>query len=174
MTQKVTLAGNIIVDNVKTVESWPERGMLSRVLRMERSLGGLVSNTAIYLKTLDPSVDVCAVGCVGSDEPGEFAVSTLSSRGIDVSRVRRVDGPTSFTDVMTLADTGERTFFNMHGADSQLVPDDIDPAKLDCDIFHFIDLIVFFTTVDTTHKKFIGTPCFEGDKTKIKSFLKHW
>ena len=132
----IAFVGSIIVDNVKTVESWPEKGMLSRVLRMERSLGGLVSNTAIYLKTLDPSVDVCAVGCVGSDEPGEFAVSTLSSRGIDVSRVRRVDGPTSFTDVMTLADTGERTFFNMHGADSMLRPEDVVSPIHGCSMVH--------------------------------------
>jgi sugar/nucleoside kinase (ribokinase family) len=34
-------------------------------------------------------------------------------------------------------ETGERTFFNMHGADSALVPDDIDAAKLNCGIFHF-------------------------------------
>jgi len=49
-----------------------------------------------------------------------------------------VDGiPTSFTDVMTLADTGERTFFNMHGADSRLVPEDVDPSALGgSSIFH--------------------------------------
>jgi sugar/nucleoside kinase (ribokinase family) len=37
---------------------------------------------------------------------------------------------------MTVAGTGERTFFNMHGADSALVPDDVDVAALGCDIFH--------------------------------------
>jgi sugar/nucleoside kinase (ribokinase family) len=124
-TDGIAFAGSIIVDNVKTVESWPERGMLSRILRTERSLGGLVPNTAIYLKTLDPSIPVSAIGCVGTDEPGKFALSTLSSHGIDVSRVRKIDCPTSFTDVMTLAKTGERTFFNMHGADSLLRPEDV-------------------------------------------------
>ena len=84
----IAFVGSIIVDNVKTVESWPERGMLSRVLRMERSLGGLVSNTAIYLKTLDPSVDVCAVGCVGSDEPGEFARRGEAAEIFDFGRRR--------------------------------------------------------------------------------------
>ena len=37
---------------------------------------------------------------------------------------------------MTVASTGERTFFNMHGADSSFVPEDVDPAALGCDIFH--------------------------------------
>ena len=133
---RIAFAGNIIVDSVKTVESWPERGMLARILKLTRGVGGSVPNTAIDLKTLDPSVSVSAIGCVGNDEPGEFAMSVMTSRGIDVSRVRRVDAPTSFTDVMTLAETGERTFFNMHGADSHLLPGDVDAANLDCDIFH--------------------------------------
>ena len=133
---RIAFAGNIIVDSVKTVESWPERGMLARILKLTRGVGGSVTNTAIDLKTLDPSVSVSAIGCVGNDEPGEFAMSVMTSRGIDVSRVRRADVPTSFTDVMTLAETGERTFFNMHGADSLLLPGDVDAANLDCDIFH--------------------------------------
>ena len=36
---------------------------------------------------------------------------------------------------MPVAGTGERTVFNMHGADSALVPDDVDVSALDCDIF---------------------------------------
>jgi len=132
----IAFAGSVIVDNVKTVESWPERGMLARITKMTRGIGGSVPNTAIDLKTLDPSVSVAAIGCVGRDEPGDFAASTLAAHGIDVARVRRVDAPTSFTDVMTLAETGERTFFNMHGADSLLQPGDVDAASLGCDIFH--------------------------------------
>ena len=38
---------------------------------------------------------------------------------------------------MTVESTGERTFFNMHGADSTLTPGDVDVSRLDCDIFHF-------------------------------------
>ncbi len=132
----IAFAGNILVDTVKTLESWPERGMLSRIVGMTRGVGGSVPNTAIDLKALDKSVHVSAIGCVGRDEPGEFATSVMSSRRIDVSGVRRVDAPTTFTDVMTLADTGERTFFNMHGADSLLSPDDVDVSGLDCGIFH--------------------------------------
>jgi len=89
------------------------------------------------LKALDPSVEVSALGKVGADDAGAFAVSVLESKGVDCSLVRRVDGvPTTFTDVMSVAGTGERTFFNMHGADSRLLPEDIDVAALDCDIFH--------------------------------------
>ena len=84
------------------------------------------------------NVGLVGVGAVGADENGDFVVRSLEAKGLDCSRVRRVEGvPTSFTDVMTVESTGERTFFNMHGADSAIVPEDIDVSGLDCDIFHF-------------------------------------
>ena len=131
MAERITLAGNILVDNVKTIAAWPEKGMLVPITAMKRAPGGAVPNSGIDLKVLDPSVEVAAVGKVGADDAGDFATAFMRERGLDVSGVQCVEGvPTSFTDVMTLAETGERTFFNMHGADSKLVPDDIDPAAL--------------------------------------------
>lgn len=137
MKERITLAGNIIVDNVKTVAAWPEKGMLVPILSMERAPGGAVSNSGVDLKQLDQSVEVAALGKVGNDDAGEFVTGFLKGRGLDVSGVKRVYGtPTSFTDVMTVAGTGERTFFNMHGADSDLAPEDVDPSTLGCSIFH--------------------------------------
>ena len=137
MAERVTLAGNIIVDNVKTITAWPEKGMLVPITGMKRAPGGAVPNSGIDLKTLDPSIEVAAVGKVGADDAGDFVTAFMADRGLDVSGVRKVEGvPTSFTDVMTLEETGERTFFNMHGADSTLTPDDIDPSTLGCSIFH--------------------------------------
>ena len=137
MGNRITFCGNILVDNVKTVASWPEKGMLVQILDVTRAVGGSVCNSGIDLKTLDPSVAVRALGKVGADDAGDFALSVLKAKGLDCSRVKRVDGvPTTFTDVMTVGGTGERTFFNMHGADSRLTPDDIDVSRLDCDIFH--------------------------------------
>ena len=133
---RIILAGNILVDNVKTVTAWPEKGMLVPITAMARAVGGSVCNTGVDLKTLDPSLSVGALGKVGRDDAGDFAVETLKRHGMDVSRIARADVPTSFTDVMTVAGTGERTFFNMHGADSALTPDDVDASSLDCDLFH--------------------------------------
>jgi len=134
---KITFAGNIIVDSVKTIPVWPEQGMLAPIQSVKKSVGGSVCNTGIDLKVLDPSVSVRALGKVGSDDAGEFALATLAAKGLDVSGIAKVaDVPTSFTDVMTVTSTGARTFFNMHGADSHLTPDDVDAAALDCDVFH--------------------------------------
>ena len=137
MSERVTLAGNIIVDNVKTIPDWPAKGMLVPITAMKRSPGGSVSNTGVDLKTLDPSVEVAAVGKVGADDAGDFVTGFLKEHGLDVSGVQRVEGvPTTFTDVMSIESTGERTFFNMHGADSTFVPDDVDPSALGCSLFH--------------------------------------
>ena len=134
--KSVSFCGNIIIDSIKEIPWWPEQGMLAPISSLRHALGGSVSNTSIDLKTLDPSVVVKAIGKVGTDGNGDLALAGLQKRGIDVSGVLRVDAPTTFTDVMAVTSSGQRTFFNMHGADSLLTPEDIDPAKLDCDIFH--------------------------------------
>ena len=138
MKNGIVFCGNIIVDQVKMISRWPDKGMLVPITSVTSAVGGSVSNTSVDLKTLDPSVTVKAVGKVGTDATGDFAVKFLMSKGVDCSGVMRTgERPTSFTDVMTVEGTGERTFFNLHGADSTLVPEDIDVATLDCEIFHF-------------------------------------
>ena len=135
---KIVFCGSIIADVIKTIPAWPDKGMLVPIKSVQRQIGGAVCNSGVDLKTIDPSVEVKAVGAVGDDDNGEFVLRYLGDRGLDISLVRRVKGvPTSFTDVMTVEPTGERTFFNMHGADSTLTPEDVDIARLDCDIFHF-------------------------------------
>lgn len=135
---RIVFAGSILTDNVKIISDWPEKGMLVQVKSLRRAVGGSVCNSGIDLKKLDPSLEVRALGKVGDDDAGDFVLATLEESGLDTSLVMREKGvPTSFTDVMTLESTGERTFFNMHGADSRLTPDEVDVAGLKADIFHF-------------------------------------
>ena len=138
MKNSIAFCGNILVDQVKMIPRWPDKGMLVPVSSVKRAVGGSVCNSGVDLKVLDPSVAVAALGKVGTDDNGDFAVRFLESKGLDCTGVLRTsERPTTFTDVMTVEPTGERTFFNMHGADSLLVPEDVDVAKLDCGIFHF-------------------------------------
>ena len=135
---KIAFCGSMLTDVIKMIPRWPDKGMLVPIGSVKRAVGGSVCNTAIDLKALDTAVEVKALGKVGTDENGDFTVKFLESRGVDCSLVSRTDArPTSFTDVMTVEPTGERTFFNLHGADSTLVPEDVDVSSLDCDIFHF-------------------------------------
>lgn len=134
--KKVAIAGTIILDVVKTIDVWPEQGMLVNIKDMSRAVGGCVCNTGIDLRSLSPDVAVSAYGRVGRDEYGEYVLSRMAEKGIDTSGVKLTDLPTSFTDVMTVADTGARTFFNMRGAVNEFTEDDIDIPALDCDLFH--------------------------------------
>jgi sugar/nucleoside kinase (ribokinase family) len=132
----ITIAGTIIVDTIKLIESYPQKGMLVNISSQKQSVGGCVPNTAIDLCTLG-GIPVSAVGRIGNDEAGVFVTSEMSGAGVDVSKVLVTDGQaTSYTDVMTVASTGERTFFNMRGANSLFCGDDIDLDALDCRIFH--------------------------------------
>ena len=134
---RVVLAGNILLDVVKQIDVWPEQGHLASIVGQQRACGGAVCNSGVFLKTLDPSFEVCACGKVGMDEYGDWLRAFLERKGLDVSRVRRTDAaPTSFTDVMSVVGTGERTFFHARGANALFTPDDIDPDALDCDLFH--------------------------------------
>lgn len=105
---KITVAGNMLADIVKVVEKYPDKGMLSTITSLSRAVGGCVPNTAIDLKTIDPSLSVNVLGRVGQDEYGDYILGELQRHGIDISGVRRSALPTSFSDVITIKSTGER------------------------------------------------------------------
>ena len=138
MSNGIALAGNIVADSVKIIDSYPQPGMLSSILSVSRATGGSVPNMAIDLKLMDPGQDVRAVGLVGDDENGAFTAQAMAGVGVDVSGVQAVPGAvTAFTDVMTVQSTGERTFFHARGANSLFAPQHIDfDALSGCSIFH--------------------------------------
>ncbi|MBO4298574.1 MAG: carbohydrate kinase family protein [Clostridia bacterium] len=136
MKYAIALAGNIVVDSIKYIAEYPGKLELTAIRRVERSLGGAVPNVGIDLAKLAPDMPLKAVGFVGEDDNGAYALSVLSRcPSIDLSDVKRA-GLNSFTDVMTVESTGERTFFTFKGADSLLNAETIPADRLDCDIFH--------------------------------------
>lgn len=136
MKHAIAIAGNIIVDSIKYIDSYPGKLELAAIRRIEKSVGGAVPNVGIDLARLDPSLPVKAIGFVGEDEDGHMALEALGRYpSIDLSDIRRA-GTTSFTDVMTIAATGERTFFTYKGADSLLTPRTLSAGDLECDILH--------------------------------------
>ena len=146
--KKVTIAGTILVDVIKYIDSYPEKGRLCRIGKVMRSVGGCVSNTGIVLKTLAPEeTEVRAMGRTGRDENGRFVLGVLQKYGIDISCVLQEEVlPTSFTDVMTLPN-GERTFFSAEGANAAFCEEDVCPETLDCDLFH-IGYLLLLETLD--------------------------
>ncbi len=113
----IAVAGTLVADNIKMIDSYPGKGMLADISRTDKGIGGCVSNTAAGVKLLDPSIPVKSIGLVGEDDNGRFLKERLSRLGIDTEGIRMTpDAVTSFSDVMTVEETGERTFFHDRGA----------------------------------------------------------
>lgn len=133
----ICIAGNILTDNVKMVGAYPEKGMLATITAETLGVGGCVPNTAIDIKKVDSSVDISVFGRVGNDYKGEYALSQMKNVGIDCDGVIISNtAPTSYSDVITVSGTGERTFFHNRGANAEFCPEDVDLSKLNCKILH--------------------------------------
>lgn len=173
MENGIAFVGNILVDIVKNIDHYPECGTLVNIRGLSMSVGGCVCNTGMDLATIDPSIPVRAVGMVGKDDYGTFALNKMAEKGIDVSGVQVSDCvPTSFTDVMNIP-SGERTFFHMRGANAEFDPKSVDLNALECDILHagYILLLDKFDEQDaefgTAMARFLHDAQEKGIKTSI-------
>ena len=169
----VTIAGNIIMDVVKSIGTYPEKGMLVNISDIDASVGGCAPNTAIDLAKIDRRVPISVIGKVGTDENGRFIVSKLQKHGINIGKICYTsEHPTSFCDVMSIP-SGERTFFYKSGANADFSPSDIDISSLSCDIFHigYILLLDKFDAEDaefgTVMARFLHDLQKAGIKTSI-------
>jgi sugar/nucleoside kinase (ribokinase family) len=124
----IAFAGNLIIDFIKYIDTYPEISRLATIKRMSKSVGGLVCNTGIAFSRLsEKKIPVKAYGRIGDDESGEYIKNVLKSEGVDVSNIKTTKGAaTSFTDVFTVESSGERTFFQNRGANALFSPDDIE------------------------------------------------
>ena len=169
----IAIAGNLIADIVKNIDTYPKKGMMAKVSDISYAVGGCVPNTAINLTKIDRSIPISVFGKAGTDEYGRYILSQLQQNGIDVGGIIMSDKtPTSFCDVMSMP-TGERTFFHKKGANAEFLPDDIDIDSLTCEIFHigYIFLLDKFDEDDveygTVMARFLKAVQEKGIKTSI-------
>ena len=170
----IAIAGNILTDCVKQIDFYPEKGMLSNIHSYAMAVGGCVPNTGIDLAKIDSQMKISALGRIGNDEGGRYVVGEMIKKGIDVSGiVTSTTAPTSFCDVITVASTGERTFFHHRGANAEFSPSDIQLLYLDCKMLHigYILLLDRFDEVDeeygTVMASFLSRVQAEGIETSI-------
>ena len=172
--QGITIAGSILTDNIKIIDAYPEKGMLSDISDVSNAVGGCVPNTIIDLARIDRSIPLCAVGRVGDDENGRYALLEMQKYGIDVKNVKITQSEsTGFSDVMTIAETGERTFFHHRGANRLFTPQDILPKNIKSRLLHigYILLLDAFDAADpeygTVMASFLASVREHGIKTSI-------
>ncbi len=138
MKKGIAVAGNLIVDIVKNIDSFPTEGLLANINQVGKSIGGCAGNTLCDLAKIDNSLSLSCFGKVGKDINGKYIIDMLSKHGIATEGVvLSSKRETSFTDVMLSKKSGERTFFHKRGANAEFTIDHIDFKSLDCDIMHF-------------------------------------
>lgn len=132
----IAVAGSVLVDKIKDIKAYPDKGELTQIKSVSRACGGLVPNVGIDLKKIDANLKVYACGKIGKDEEGDFVKTELAENGLDISGLKRDETEkTSFTDVMSIAG-GERTFFTYAGASALFGANDIDFDNMDAGMLH--------------------------------------
>lgn len=135
--QGVLAGGNWIIDHVKIIDHFPAQDTLANILSESDGSGGSPYNILIDLAKLGAGFPLEAAGLVGEDQDGKTIVTDCANHGIVTTALRHTPAaPTSYTDVMTVRDTGRRTFYHCRGANALLDESHFDLAASRARIFH--------------------------------------
>jgi sugar/nucleoside kinase (ribokinase family) len=112
----ILAAGNFIVDHVKVIDAFPEQDTLAHILEEFEANGGGPYNLLKDLAAMGVDYPLLACGVVGDDEKGRWILKDCAAHHINTDQLH-VSGvkPTSYTDAMTVRDSGRRTFFHQRG-----------------------------------------------------------
>jgi sugar/nucleoside kinase (ribokinase family) len=137
MRTGILAAGNFIRDYVKLIDHYPEQDMLASILSETSGNGGGPYNVLKNLAAMGARYPLEAAGLVGRDPNGDGILQDCASHGIDTAQLRQTDeAPTSYTDAMTVASTGRRTFFHQRGANARFTDEHLDFSRTDARLFH--------------------------------------
>lgn len=130
--------GNWIVDSVKFITVYPQKGNLTNIVGQDQGLGGCAHNVLADLASLKSGLPLYAGGCIGDDEYGRMCLDACDRLGIDSANIKVLPGEaTSFTDVMSEIEGGRaRTFFHCRGANAKLTVKQVLDCKCPAKIFH--------------------------------------
>jgi sugar/nucleoside kinase (ribokinase family) len=133
----ILAGGNFIMDHVKTIDAWPQQDMLANIQGETSSNGGGPYNVLKDLAAMKAGFPLEAAGLVGRDANGDWILRDCAAAGIDTRQLHQTDlAPTSYTDAMTVASTGRRTFFHQRGANALLGEKDFDFTGTPARLFH--------------------------------------
>jgi sugar/nucleoside kinase (ribokinase family) len=135
--------GNWIIDQVKIIDVYPQPEQLGNILSQSEGTGGAPYNVLIDLARAGAPFPLFGAGLVGDDALGAHILADCKARKIDTRHLGTTDkAPTSYTDVMTEAGHGRRTFFHARGANALWRGDDLDFRKIKARIFHLAYLLL--------------------------------
>jgi ribokinase len=124
---RVTVVGSLNEDVIATVDRLPERGETVIASAVSTTPGGKGANQAAAAATLGARVHM--VGRVGDDDSGRRMVDALASTGVDATHVvRTTAAPTGTATIPVESGSGENLILVVPGANSTLLPQDVDLA----------------------------------------------
>ncbi|GKU84029.1 carbohydrate kinase family protein [Niallia sp. NCCP-28] len=142
MKEGIAFAGTIAVDEIKKVEKYPNKSELTTIRSVLRSNGGAVSNCAITLAKIDPSLPIEIIALLGDDDKGHFLQERLESyKSIKMNHVRMIED-TPFTDVIQDEFDHTRTFFTYRGNSRLFDEKTIEMEKLNSKILHIAYILL--------------------------------
>ncbi len=149
----VLAGGNWVIDQVKLIDVYPQPEKLANIQGQAQGTGGAPYNVLVDLAKLGAPFPLFAAGLVGRDPLGEQILATCRMHKIDIRCLQTTAAATtSFTDVMTEASGGRRTFFHYRGANALWAGQGLDFAKLKARIFH-MGYLLLLDALDAPNKK---------------------
>jgi sugar/nucleoside kinase (ribokinase family) len=134
------------------IDVWPAQDALANISTQSDGNGGGPYNITKNLARLGCGFPLAGVGLIGRDADGEKILRDCAENGIEGTALRpTAAAPTSYTDVMTVAGTGRRTFFHQHGANALLDVTHFELAKSSARIF-YLGYLCLLRTLDVLHE----------------------
>jgi ribokinase len=131
----IAVIGGINVDIVALADRYPEFGQTVIASDMRMSGGGKGATIAACCAKLGKTVRL--IGCIGDDLNGQKVLGDLRSFGVDISRVKKLEGVLSGTAMVTLDRSATNTILVFPGANAYLTVDYLEQVQkiiADCKI----------------------------------------
>lgn len=124
----VVSAGVLVVDHLAaTIPEMPLSGHLVVTDDIFLSLGGCAANVSVALSRL--GIDTALAACVGKDTAGQFAEQELSSQGVCLDHLTRLDDVSTAQTLVVNVRSEDRRFIHHYGANAHFQTEHI-PADL--------------------------------------------
>lgn len=131
------VAGSWILDKIQVIDKFPVEQSLVNILDSYVSNGGSAYNVLKGLRKLSASFPLEALGLLGNDEEGRFIVEDCRKCDIDSGKLyTTTQAPTSHTIVMSVKESGRRTFLHYRGANALLNESHFDLTLSNAKMFH--------------------------------------
>jgi sugar/nucleoside kinase (ribokinase family) len=112
--REILVLGDVNVDIIARVKSFPEPGEECLAHSLELHCGGVGANYAFALRQW--SISPRLLSCIGQDDFAVFLLRTLANYGVDVSNIQRTSAAMTGLLYINVTPNGQRTFFGSRGA----------------------------------------------------------